>query len=300
MTEVETDSRRDAVSRQQKTQDLVSEAEEKLASASMENWEAFLRTVARFHQYSWRNLALIFFQKPDASFVAGIKKWNSLGRNVKKGEHGIKILAPVHYSRAAKAPQDEDARLEKVREEVVAFRWVTVFDVSQTEGDPLPGIPELHAFGDPVFAQRVVDALVATATDWGISVTLGGQTGDDNTYGYFDIRDCKIVVKPGLTPQQQVSVLAHELGHSLLEHTPDRYLRHRGVCEVEAESTSYVVASYFGFDTSHWFTDYSLRWTNGDRKLAAETAKHCSEAASTIINAVEARLSDDKEEKNHE
>lgn len=191
-----------------------------------EEMTKYLETASRFHHYSVFNTWQILASKPNASTVAGFHKWNELGRWVIKGEHGIPILAPIF-----KTTQDEAG---ETRKELVYFKVVYVFDVSQTDGDPLPEPPNWKS---PEKNQELHDKLVAYATSQGINVdvaVLGNDTQGVSCGG-------NIVVDP----QAGTKTLIHEIAHELLHQRNKEQAVHVNR-ELEAESVAYVVAKHFG------------------------------------------------------
>jgi antirestriction protein ArdC len=244
-----------------------------------EKWTAYLDTQSKFHAYSFNNALLIALQNPTATRVAGYNKWKELDHQVKKGEHGIVILAPI-----VRTKKDEDGDKEKDKKYIAGFTTVSVFDVSQTDGPPLPeAVTKLEG----VDAEGQFKSLSDVAETFGFSVekvddaTLGGANGD------CDPRTKRIRVKASNGGKQQVKTLAHELGHALL-HEEDSDLP-RGHKEVEAESVAYVVSQSLGIDSSDYSFGYLAHWLKGDPDEAEKTIKssgmRIQKAAHQIIEA---------------
>lgn len=198
-----------------------------LARVSKE-MQRYLDISARFHQYSMFNIWLILLSKPDASFVAGFKRWQSLGRFVRNGEHGIAILAPI-FTIEINKDGDEEQRL-------IGFKTVFVFDISQTDGEPLPEPPNWKS---PQKNAELMDKLIRFATNKGIQVQV-------KHIGH-DIQGVSLGGKIILEPDAGTKTLIHELGHELLHHT-ENAPSDRTTRELEAESVAYVVAKHFGMD----------------------------------------------------
>ena len=221
-----------------------------------EDFQRYLRTAATFHQYSPNNVLLILSQRPDATRVAGYRAWQSLGRQVKKGEKAISIFAPRPYRVTT-----EDAQGEEQTREGLTFRSIPVFDISQTEGDPIPTMEAPVLTGDEG-AQTYV-ALVAFATRQGLTVTSHDPKtdGDDtqSTYnGYYSPARKLIFVKQA-APAQMVKTLAHELAHHL---DPELQAVSRAECETVAEATAFVVAAHQGIDTGSYSFPYIATWAS--------------------------------------
>jgi len=198
------------------------------ARASLEMFR-YLETCAKFHQYSTYNVFQILMTRPDATQVAGFKKWRTLGRSVRKGERGIPILAPLISTFTA-----EDG-LE--REHLVGFKIVYVFDISQTEGEPLPAPPDWKS---PRKNAELQERLLRFAASRGILVEvepLGRDIQGLSTGG-------RIV----LDPEAGTKTLIHEIAHELLHHQVLAVPVEREVRELEAESVAYVVARHFGLE----------------------------------------------------
>lgn len=247
--------------------------------SSSERWTEYLDVQSKFHSYSFGNTVLILSQRPQASRVAGYKKWQELGRQVKKGEHQIMILAPV-----IKKVESEDHDPQKEERRLVGFRSVGVFDESQTEGDPLPTIaPELEG----VAPEGQFQSLTDVAASFGFTVekvsdsVIGMANGDCNpTTKHIRVKDSN-------SGQQQVKTLAHELGHALL-HDADSDLP-RDHKEIEAESVAYVVSKALGIDSSGYSFGYVTSWSRGDpdeaEKKIKESGARIQKAAHQIIDS---------------
>jgi antirestriction protein ArdC len=189
----------------------------------------YLDTYARFYQYSPFNVWLILIAKPDASHVAGFKKWQSMGRYVHKGEHGIPILAPI-FVKETNQKGEEEQRL-------AGFKTVFVFDVSQTEGEPLPEPPNWKS---PQKNAELMDRLTRLANGKGIQVQV-------KHIGH-DIQGVSLGGKIILDPEAGTKTLIHEAAHELLHHNTERTLTNNTIRELEAESVAYVVGKHFGLD----------------------------------------------------
>lgn len=213
-----------------------------------DHYADYLRTMSKFHQYSFRNTILIFLQFPDASQVAGYNDWKKkFDRQVKAGEHGISILAPCTSKKQVQMIDPDtqlpvfDANGQPVmeREEVTRYRVVTVFDVSQTEGKELPEPCVAELTGDVAEFERITAALQALSP---LPVSFEDFSGD--AYGYCDHAEGRIVVRPGLSQKQTLKTLVHEIAHAKL-HPPadilDTARPKRSTRELEAESVAYVV-----------------------------------------------------------
>ena len=234
-------------------------------------WPEFLRVMAKFHRYSLNNTLLIFAQRPDATMVNGYRAWQALGRQVQKGERGITILAPL-----VKREQDEN---QEVTVRVVGFRTVSVFDVAQTHGEPVRGLPErlLTAKHGPLLAavEAVIPFPVSRVPD------LGGANG------VFHTRDRTIALLDHLAPDMQVKTLLHEWAHGLRSSEDTRS---RGEEEVVAESTAYVVASHYGLDTRAYSVGYVASWSQGDGKAVLAMAEEILRRSQMMVGPLEERL----------
>lgn len=248
-----------------------------------ERYKEYLDVMSKFHNYSLNNTLLIAMQKPDATFVAGYTAWkNNFERNVMKGEHGIRILAPSPY-KIKKEVDKIDPNTQKpvigtdgnpVREEmeitVPAFKVVSVFDVSQTEGKELPTIGVDELTGD---VEQYADFFKAVEQ---VSPAPVGfeKIVRDGTKGYYSQTDKRIAINEGMSELQNLKTLIHEIAHAKLHDIdlnasaekqadrPDRRTR-----EVQAESIAYAVCQHYGIDTSDYSFAYIAQWSSG-RELA--------------------------------
>ena len=255
-------------------------AHEKLQSAvesivSGEDWQRMLRTASKFYNYSFNNQLLIFLQRPDATRVAGFRKWQELKRFVRKGEKGIQIFAPCKY----KTQIEDDNGDEKTVQQIRGFRVVHVFDISQTDGEPIEDLDAIRPkLLDGEAPEGIWDALVAQAVAAGFEV-VRDRKGSEN--GYCDFLNKTIAVRPDVTPAQAVKTLIHELSHALL-HSEDRP-KTAAIAEIEVESVAYIVCNAIGLNTSGYSFAYVARWSNGDAELLQNTGKRSTECASQIL-----------------
>ena len=245
-----------------------------LALNNPQAWQAWLTFASRFHKYSFGNSLLIMAQDPQATHVAGYQAFKAMGRQVRRGETGIKVLAPItrrepRLDDAGQPVRDEHGRVLH-RTHVVATKPVTVFDIRQTDGPPLP---------DPKIGEATLltghapsglwDRLQGLLEERGFDVRRGADLGGPN--GYTDFGRRLVMVRDDVDDAQAVKTLAHEAGHVILH--PDQQGREcRGVLEVEAESVAYMVTNAHGLDSSQYTFNYVAGWAlntvTADRDLA--------------------------------
>ena len=252
---------------------LVTQALDKLASAIEKGGSGQLRTylatLGRFHQYSLSNVFLIAAQRPSATRVAGFRTWQRLGRQVRRGEKGIRILAPIVWRRKREQAGDET-------EEVLWFRSVCVFDVAQTEGRPLPEFAQ--ARGEP---GEYTGRLIAFAAEQGIQVHFSDALGSAHGLSAGG----KILVRKGLSPAEEFSVLAHEVAHELLHKADGEKSLSRTVRETEAEAVAFVVCQAIGLDAVSAAADY-IRLYQGSKETLLESLQRIRQAAAEVIQAI--------------
>lgn len=241
-----------------KTTDRQNKALELLQSKVAElltsdTWAAALKMRAKFHRYSVNNLLLIYFQMPEATHVAGYKKWQELGRQVRKGEAGLAILAPI-----TKAIRDDAGEIERYT--VVGFRTAYVWDVSQTEGEELPQPERPEPVADNSReAGALLDRLSRVAEKSGYRVTYVGAADLAGAMGSYVPSEKLIRIRDDVTLGQQAKTLAHELAHALADHQAGVNEDLRDLQELEAETAAFLVADACGLDT----TEYSFRYLAG-------------------------------------
>lgn len=235
-------------------------------------YQEFLKTMAKFHNYSFNNTMLIAMQRPDATLVTSYKNWQSMGRQVMKGEKGITIIAPAPYKKMKeKEVLDENQRpimgtdgkpkTEQVEVTVPHFKAVTVFDIAQTSGEPIQTlVPELLTAAVQDF-DSFMQAIQKISP-----VPIRFDEIDGNANGYYHNADKEIVIKKGLSESQTLKTAIHETAHAKLH---DKEImeslgveKDRLTKEVEAESVAYCVCSSFGLDTSDYSFPYIAGWSS--------------------------------------
>ena len=262
-----------------------------------DRYRDYLKAVSRFHDYSTNNITLITMQKPDATLVAGYTTWkNAFNRNVRKGEKGIRIIAPAPV-KVEKEKEVLDAygnlRKEKVTVTIPKYKCVSVFDVSQTEGDRLPDIDPAELMAEVDDYGNLIRALEMTSR-----VPVSYREIDDGARGYFDARSEKIVIKSGMGQSQTVKTLIHEIAHSFLHGKEDGgALMPSATKEVEAESVAYTVCSALGIDTSEYTFPYVTAWASKtDNNALKDSMDRIRETASEIIHTISDRYREVKRE----
>ncbi len=301
------------MSEKQSSKERIKEITAGIEKGIMELFESdryrnYLTTMSRFHKYSLNNVMLIHAQRPDATLVAGFNKWkNSFGRHVKKGEKGIQILAPTPYKIKQEAQKlDPDTKLplldengEPVTEEkevtIPMFKVVSVFDVSQTDGRPLPQISSTLT-GDVAEYEIFLEALRRTSP-----VPISFQAMEPGMDGYFAPKKQKIFLREGMSQVQTICAAVHEIAHSKLhdyEHmtelADDRETilvpgeKSRNTEEVEAESISYAVCQYFGIETADNSFGYIASWSQGkELKELRASLETINKTSSELISGIE-------------
>ena len=273
-----------------------------------ERYREYLRVMSKFHNYSFNNTLLIAMQKPDASLVAGFSAWkNNFGRNVMKGQKGIKIIAPSPYKVKQEMkkidPHTQQPIIGKdgkpVTEEkeitIPAYKVVSVFDVSQTEGKELPDIAVDELTGDVERYRDFFAALEKTSP-----VPIGFEQIPGSSHGYYHLEDKRIAIQEGMSELQTLKTAIHEIAHAKLHdidlNAPENEQQprvDRRTREVEAESVAYTVCQHYELDTSDYSFGYVAGWSSGrelsELKSSLETIRS---AAAEIINSIDETLAE--------
>lgn len=265
-----------AEERQAKLDGLAKQLEAGIAAIqSSDAFKAYLRTAAKFHRYSFGNALLIMCQSPQATQVAGYTTWKQLGRQVRKGETGIRIFAPMTFKTTDAQTGEEERR--------TGFKAATVFDISQTEGEPLPEFEIATLTSDD--GAEVYAALVQFGQVEGLTITNHdpNTNGDDtqSSYkGYYHPTKRLIFVKQN--PQaQMLKTLIHELGHHL---DPELAQAERDEKETVAEATAFMVAAHFDIDTSGYSFPYIAHWAG--KKDGTEILKRVMQRTQAIAKCL--------------
>jgi antirestriction protein ArdC len=253
---------------------------EQLEQGHSEGLTAYLTAMGRFHNYSFGNILEIARQKPDATRVAGLYAWNQLGRKVKKGERGIRILAPVI---GVKRKKDEEAEKD-IRTQnqavLVGFRSAYVFDVSQTEGKELPGLSERVTGNVGDYRERLVDFILAQGIQLEFKESIAPALG--MSYGG------RIAIFPGQGEAEEFSTLVHELAHEMLHKAERRTATTKTVRETEAESIAFVVGKTIGLSTGRASADY-IHLYHGNAALLTESLEVIQKTSAVILSALESK-----------
>jgi hypothetical protein len=250
---------------------------EQLEAGHSDALTAYLNAMSRFHNYSLGNILEIARQKPDATRVAGFWKWKELGRSVKKGEKGIRILAPIV---GIKRKKKEEAEKDLTKQNVpvlVGFRSAYVFDVSQTEGAELPAMREIS--GD-VGDNR--DRLIAFIERQGIELVFTERIAPALGMSYGG----RIAILPGQSEAEEFSTIVHELAHEMLHKAERRTATTKTVRETEAEAIAFVIGKTVGLETGSASADY-IQLYHGNASLLAESLEVIQQTSAVILAALE-------------
>jgi len=244
----------------------------------------YLDFCSRFHNYSLNNRLLIWIHKPEATLVAGFRTWAKMGRRIKKGEKGIPIFAPMAVKVPKEPEQDEEVQDQAEHQEpevVTRFKVVYVWDVSQTEGDPLPEAPDVMAVRGE--ASSLLPALEDMVRAKGIELAYVEDLGKAAGVSHKG----KIEILSSLDTAQRFSTLAHEFAHEVLHGHWERINLSRKVKELEAEGTAYVVLRHFGLQCKA--PEYLVLYRVQEVDIMGSLDRIVS-TASGIIEAIERNL----------
>lgn len=268
-----------------------------------EKYTEYLNTMAKFHNYSFNNTLLIAMQKPEATLVAGYQAWQKkFNRQVKRGEKGIQIIAPAPYKERQEIEktdpetgeivigEDGQPETEVVERVITRFRVTTVFDVSQTTGEPIPEFEVSELDGDVLIYHDFMESLKMVAP-----VPIRFIEIDGEAKGFYQLVDKYIAIQPGMSEAQTMKTAVHETAHAVL-HDRDQ-MEAEGIVkdqltrEVEAESVAYVVCNHFGLDTSEYSFSYIASWSSGkNMKELRASMDTIRKTSADMIGQIEEKL----------
>ena len=288
----------------QRVQELTDKLEQGLQDLfNSDSYRNYLSTMSKFHNYSFNNTLLIAMQKPDATLVAGYKAWQkNFERHVNKGEKAIRILAPAPYkikeerdkidpvTQELLLDKDGNPQKEEVEITIPAFRAVSVFDVGQTDGKPIPELAAKELLSDVEGYQDMIRAVEAISP---VPIELEEIAGDSK--GYYDREAKRIAVQENMSESQTLKTMIHEVAHSKLHskevEQDEQKRKDRNTKEVEAESVAYTVCQHFGIDTSDYSFGYIAGWSSGrDTKELRSSMDTIRRTASELITGIEEQL----------
>jgi antirestriction protein ArdC len=250
---------------------------EQLEAGHSDALTAYLDAMSRFHNYSFGNILEIARQRPTATRVAGLYAWNQLGRKVKKGEKGIRILAPIV---GIKRKKDEEAKKDITTQNtrvLVGFRNAYVFDVEQTDGAELPTMREIHG---TVGENR--DRLLSFIEKQGIELVFTDKIAPALGVSYGG----RIAILPGQSEAEEFSTLVHELAHEMLHKAERRTTTTKVVKETEAEAVAFVIGKAVGLETGSASADY-IQLYHGNASLLAESLEVIQKTSGVILGALQ-------------
>lgn len=240
-------------------------------------FQRYLRAMSTFHDYSPNNILLIMAQRPGAVKVAGYRRWKSLGRHVRAGEHGIRIIAPI-------VRQQTDPETGDAHEHLVGYRLATVFDLSQTEGAPLPAPPQPRELESSNAVAEIISGRTRSwLTERGITVVRSPIPGHPEAKGTYLPAQKLIRIAPGLASDQEAKTLLHEAGHVVANHRGWEALED---AETVAEASAFVVCAHYGLDTGDYSFPYIAAWAR-DRAVLGRNLTQIQQTSHTIITALE-------------
>ncbi len=262
-----------------------------------DKYKQYLSTMSRFHKYSVNNQVLIYMQRPDATLVAGFNKWrDNFGRNVMKGEKGIKIIAPTPFKKKIEEQKlDPDTKLpmldadgkvitEEKEIKIPMYKPVVVFDVSQTDGKPLPELASTLT-GEVQNYDVLMEALKRSAP---VPLAFEAMTADMD--GYFSRDEQRIAIREGMSEVQTVCAAIHEIAHSKLHNTENiaEEKLSRATEEIQAESISFAVCAYYGIETDENSFGYLASWAaDKDLKELRESLETINKTSSSLITDID-------------
>lgn len=293
------------MSEKQKVKEITDKLEAGLKELfESEKYKSYLSTMSKFHNYSFNNTLLIAMQKPEATLVAGYQAWQkNFERHVNKGEKAIRILAPAPYKIKEERDKldpvtgemmfDENGMPQKEETEVTipAFRAVSVFDVSQTDGKPIPELEVNELLSTVEGYEDFVQALMNISP---VPIAFEDIPGDSK--GYFSTAEKRIAVQENMSESQTLKTMVHEVAHSRLHdkevnQSMDIPVKDRNTKEVEAESVAFTVCQHFGIDTSDYSFGYIAGWSSGrNMKELRSSLDTIRKTASELITGIEGAM----------
>lgn len=245
---------------------------ESLAQGQSEVLRNYLAAMGRFHRYSASNILLIITQRPDATRVAGYQTWRKLHRQVTRGAKGIMIFAPL----VRKTLDANECGIETQRESLVGYRAAVVFDVADTDGNPLPALSKFE--GNPgEYLERLKSLVTQSGCSLEYSMSILPALGQCSSG--------KIVLLPELSPAEEFHVLTHELAHLRLHFSPRRSDTTKCIRETEAEAVAFVVSQSIGVDTNSASSDY-VKLYNGDKDTLVQSLGHIQQVSTEILSGI--------------
>ena len=293
------------MSEKQKVKEITDKLEAGLKELfESEKYKSYLSTMSKFHNYSFNNTLLIAMQKPEATLVAGYQAWQkNFERHVNKGEKAIRILAPAPYKIKEERDKldpvtgemmfDENGMPQKEETEVTipAFRAVSVFDVSQTDGKPIPELEVNELLSTVEGYEDFVQAIMNISP---VPIAFEDIPGDSK--GYFSTAEKRIAVQENMSESQTLKTMVHEVAHSMLHdkevnQSMDIPVKDRNTKEVEAESVAFTVCQHFGIDTSDYSFGYIAGWSSGrNMKELKSSLDTIRKTASELITGIEGAM----------
>lgn len=297
------DPKQAAENRKNEMKEITEKLEQGVADLfNSEKYQTFLNTMAKFPRYSYNNSLLIMLQKPDATLCQSYTGWKKMGRFVKRGEKGIRILAPTPFKidreqnkldERGQAILDKDGEpvKETVQIDMTGFKPVSTFDLSQTEGEPLPTLGVEELTGSVEGYAKLFEAMKAASP-----VPVAFENIKGGAKGYFQTSENRIAIKEGMSEVQNVKTLIHEMAHAKLHNMTAQKARNdggqtRSSKEVEAESVAYTVCQHYGIDTSDYSFAYVAAWSEGkELPELKESLGTIQKAASELIATIDDKV----------
>ena len=268
-----------------------------------ENYKAYLDFCAKMPRYSINNQILIMMQKPDATMCQSFTGWKEMGRFVKKGEKGIRVMAPAPYKIEREQDKldgngkpmldaDGEPIKEKVEVKVNAFKPVSTFDISQTDGEPVPRLGVDELVGTVEGYETLMEAIKQASP-----VPISFENIESGAKGYFHVEENRIAIQEGMSEAQTVKTALHEASHATLHNkeaqNADSDKKTRNQKECEAESVAYVVCQHYGVDTAEYSFPYVAGWSSDkevpELKASVDTIRR---AASDLISKIDERIAE--------
>ena len=278
----------DYKSQRERIQEITEQLEADVAAVfESDAYKAYLKCMSKFHNYSLNNTLLIALQRPDASLCASYTSWQrDHGRQVRKGEKGIKIIAPCKYK--VELDEKDDDGNQKIAERT-GFKVVTTFDISQTDGPDLPTVGVNELTGEVGDYRILFNALSEICP-----VPIYTEDIRNGAKGYYSDADRKIVIKSDMSQLQTIKTMIHEMAHEMLhakEHLDEDHILDRRTKEVEAESIAYTICQHYGLDSSDYSFSYIAGWSSGKEvKELKASLERIRSAADEMITGIDKAL----------